>query len=289
MSKKETALDELLEKVITAPADAFTALPDDDETLEQLLREFDAETPAELCQSIELAVASPLATSKSEAMPAHLRRRIELDAPQFVGDSRGASVTPIGSTQAKIEPVSTADGGSNWFGKAGWLVAATLLVALLVGRNDSVEPPAPTDEQVVEATPEVTTTPTSQLDLDSLLAMTDTISVPWTPPTQPGFERVTGAVVWNDALQQGFMRLSNMPTNDAAARQYQLWIVDPDRDAEPVDGGVFDIVAATGEVLVPIDAKLPVSEPTVFAITLEQRGGVVVSEGPLIVVAPVAS
>jgi hypothetical protein len=39
------------------------------------------------------------------------------------------------------------------------------------------------------------------------------------------------------------------------------------------------------EVLAPIAARLRVDAPELFAITLERRGGVVVSEGPLLVVA----
>ena len=82
------------------------------------------------------------------------------------------------------------------------------------------------------------------------------------------------------------MRFIGMPVNDPNRQQYQLWIVDPDRDAQPVDGGVFD-VNEDGEVIVPINAKLPIDDPTTFAITVEKPGGVVVSEGPLHIVAPV--
>jgi hypothetical protein len=45
---------------------------------------------------------------------------------------------------------------------------------------------------------------------------------------------------------------------------------------ECLDGGVFDI-PTTGEVIVPINAKLQVREPFMFAITIEKPGGVVVS------------
>jgi len=83
------------------------------------------------------------------------------------------------------------------------------------------------------------------------------------------------------------MRLSGLPANRSAAEQYQLWIVDPSRDERPIDGGVFDIPAGVDEVIVPIDAKLRAADPKAFAITLEQPGGVVVSDGPLLVVAPV--
>jgi len=44
-----------------------------------------------------------------------------------------------------------------------------------------------------------------------------------------------------------------------------------------VDGGVFDITD-DGKVIVPIEAKLPVGAPTLFAITVERPGGVVVSD-----------
>lgn len=100
------------------------------------------------------------------------------------------------------------------------------------------------------------------------------------------FKNVDGQVVFNTRTQQGYMKFKGLPKNNPTERQYQLWIVDPSRAAQPVDGGVFD-VNTEGEVIVPIDSKLPVDKPTVFAITVEKPGGVVVSEGPLHIVAPV--
>jgi hypothetical protein len=43
---------------------------------------------------------------------------------------------------------------------------------------------------------------------------------------------------------------------------------------------VFDVAGtdADGEVCVPIDARLPIGKPTLFAITVEKPGGVVVSK-----------
>jgi anti-sigma-K factor RskA len=114
----------------------------------------------------------------------------------------------------------------------------------------------------------------------------DVITLPWAPPTAAGYENVTGDVVWSQSRQQGYLRLANMPVNDPARTQYQLWIVDPDRDKNPVDGGVFNI-SATGEVIIPIQAKLLIRSPRAFAITAEQPGGVVVSAGPLLVVASI--
>lgn len=93
--------------------------------------------------------------------------------------------------------------------------------------------------------------------------------------TKPGTE--FGEVVWSSASQRGFMTLRGLPANDATKEQYQLWIIDPSRDDKPVDGGVFDITK-DGESVVAIQAKLRVDKPTVFAITVEKPGGVVVSD-----------
>lgn len=180
---------------------------------------------------------------------------------------RGAAATDSGEAAAiKAIPVTR-----SWhrYPAAGWLVAATLALAFVVFRAD---PPGVEVPQT----------------LASILDAEDVVRIPWQSPTEPGFEAVSGEVVWSSSLQQGVLRLAGMPVNDPAVSQYQLWIVDPSRDREhPVDGGVFDITRA-GEVLVPIDAKLPISRPVVFAITREQPGGVVVSAGPLLVVAPVS-
>ena len=129
--------------------------------------------------------------------------------------------------------------------------------------------------------------PDLRAELAEVRAAAGTIEVAWQAPESEGFERVTGQVVWNGDLQRGYMVLAGMPANQPDKSQYQLWIVDPSRDARPVDGGVFDIPEGRGELVVPINAKLDIQDPRAFAITEEQPGGVVVSEGPLLVVAPV--
>ncbi|MCX7431394.1 MAG: anti-sigma factor [Planctomycetia bacterium] len=87
-----------------------------------------------------------------------------------------------------------------------------------------------------------------------------------------------GDVVWSSARQQGYMRFRGLAANDPTMAQYQLWIFDAERDeAYPVDGGVFDVPAAGGDVVVRIDPRLRVSRATAFAITVEKPGGVVVS------------
>ncbi|HEX6851196.1 MAG TPA: anti-sigma factor [Candidatus Polarisedimenticolaceae bacterium] len=164
--------------------------------------------------------------------------------------------------QAPAAPIAPAR-GLPW----GWIAAAAVLVAA-VGISVLRESPAPPSlDRLVREASDVTT-------------------VAWARSEQPGFEGVTGEVVWSTARQEGYLRLRGIPVNDPAEKQYQLWIVDPARDKEPIDGGVFDVPSSAGEVVVPIRAKLPVVDPKAFALTLEQPGGVVVSEGPLLLVAP---
>lgn len=157
---------------------------------------------------------------------------------------------------------------------AGWAVAAALAVAFVVLRAGGPGAPGPVSAEEQRAR--------------LMSAATDLVKVPWSAPSAPGYERVSGEVVWSSARQEGYLRLAGLPANDPQRNQYQLWIVDPERDANPVDGGVFN-VPGSGEVVVPIQAKLAIGRPTAFAITLEQPGGVVVSKGPLLVVAAIGS
>lgn len=155
----------------------------------------------------------------------------------------------------------------------GWYVAAGLAVGLV-----TIGPEAPRPSVAIDVI---------SRRAELLRSADDLLTVRWSPSTSAGFEKVTGDVVWSSHRQQGYLRLSGLPPNDPGRRQYQLWIVDPERDSHPVDGGIFDVVGS-GEVTIAIQAKLVVERPVAFAITLEKPGGVVVSAGPLLVVAAVA-
>ena len=112
----------------------------------------------------------------------------------------------------------------------------------------------------------------------------DVTMLAWTATKDPNAQGTTGDVVWSASAQKGYMRFVGLAPNDAKAIQYQLWIFDKERDqAFPVDGGVFD-VSSTGEVIIPITAKLKVDQPVLFAVTIEKPGGVVVSKRERIVV-----
>lgn len=190
-------------------------------------------------------------------VPGTLKARLLEDAGRFFGKADHNVV--------ELRPSSQRTRSWNW----GWATAAALALVLIgtnVARFGAATDYASEREQL-------------------LASGEGTIVVPWAAPEDPEFAEVTGDVVWNDEKQEGYLLLSGMPANDPTRAQYQLWLVDPERDSNPVDGGVFDVAAGKSVVIVPIDAKLRVSKPAVFAITLEKPGGVVVSEGPLLVVA----
>ena len=106
----------------------------------------------------------------------------------------------------------------------------------------------------------------------------DELVVNWKPTDDPSGKNVGGDIVWSNTLQKGFMRFHGLAKNDPRVKQYQLWIFDKAQDDRyPIDGGVFDIDSDTGDVIVPITAKIRVGEAKMFAITAEKPGGVVVS------------
>jgi len=103
----------------------------------------------------------------------------------------------------------------------------------------------------------------------------DLVRVNWTSTNAQ--KAYSGDVVWSSTEQRGYMTFTGLPANDPTKEQYQLWIFDREQDERyPVDGGVFDVTGTSA--LVAIDAKINVVDPTMFAITIEKPGGVVVSD-----------
>lgn len=173
-------------------------------------------------------------------------------------------------------------------GMVGWLAAAACLVVALV---------------IARPTPE----PGAEVRLAELERSPDVIHAGWAglsaigAANHPLDRGVQGEVVWSDSENEGFMRISGIEPNDPQEFQYQLWIFDSTRPVgdlpgfraeglpeiltqRPVDGGVFDVTDAGG-VLVPIEAKLPVGEGVIFAVTKERPGGVVVSDREIVFLA----
>lgn len=240
----------------TAAALLIAGSPDD-EPLPKILR-------AKLIQQADaFAAAAPRAPvtniGKHRAQPAPQVRR---PAPQAARrpayePSYDMDREPEAYTAKPLSPDKVA-----WFA-----VAASLLLAIV-----GWWPRLMGGEQMAAA-------PSMQEQREELVAKNSTIQRRWTATSEPAAEGAKGDVVWDPVTQQGFVRFSGLAVNDARKQQYQLWIFDAARgDKYPVDGGVFDIPAGQDEVLVPIQARLPVRDAAMFAVTLERAGGVVVSE-----------
>jgi hypothetical protein len=182
-------------------------------------------------------------------LPARLAARLHQWADQTAGPNSPEIIRPEIPAWKSIfrNPVS------------GWIAAAAvLMLSLLLAQKDSPPPPAQAESRLrAEATDLI------ERKFEGL----------------GDFKQAGGTVIWSDSRQQGYMTLRGIPANDPKLTQYQLWLVDPTRDAEaPVDGGVFDIPADGSPVVVPIAAKLTLNKPQAFVITLEQPGGVVKSK-----------
>lgn len=192
------------------------------------------------------------------ALPEDLRRRIANSAPKPV--RAHAARAADARSSAAGEP---AQRRSTWPIWSGWTVAAAATIVAILGWTR--DPRAPDPEQVALAL---------QREVDSAA---DHLVLPMKPTPDPDGRNVGGELHWSTSLQKGYMRFRGLPSNDPRQKQYQLWIFDKLRGEDhPVDGGVFDVASA--EVVVPIDAKIRVNEPGLFAVTAEPPGGVVVSK-----------
>jgi anti-sigma-K factor RskA len=248
-----------------------------------------------------------------EPMPKALRNRLMQQAGAFTATAPRAVVTSIGSQRVQPAPqilrpakqaqvkqvqvVHEAAPQEEMFHEipdevapvrrfaaenVAWFAMAASLVLAIIGwwprfTDDS--------QQVAQA-------PSVQEQREQLAAKPSVVRRNWTATSEPAAQGAKGDVVWDPETQQGYVRFSGLAPNDPRKQQYQLWIFDAARgDKYPVDGGIFDIPPnAQGEIVVPIQARLPVRDAAMFAVTLERAGGVVVSEREhIVVLAKVAS
>lgn len=218
---------------------------------------------ADILHELEMTSAAvQLATLRpdDDLMPPDVADRIRAEGRRIVEHRADETLRGAGRGRSGGTVTVAAKGVSTREWVAWFCAAAALLLAVALWQRD----PGATQRNAREARA-------------ALLRQSDSLlRVDWTPGKTPFEQPVSGDVVWDSESQTGFMRFENMPINDPTAEQYQLWIIDPQRDDDPIDGGVFD-VTESGEVIVEIDAKLNVISPAAFAITIEKPGGVVVS------------
>jgi anti-sigma-K factor RskA len=220
-----------------------------------------------------------------EPLPARLREKITQDAFRWLDKNAARAAITTFSPEAERQSAPAPSSPTlldnvipfparraSWGQRAGWYLAAAACLALaftfvwpfINGTSDG---------------------PPEARRLRLLNGGGDVVALNWAGTGIPEGEGVTGDVVWSQTRQQGYMRFRNLKPNDPQRYTYQLWIFDGARDDKyPVDGGYFDIPAGKDEVIVPINAKLPVNQAALFALTIEPPGGVVVSKREKIVV-----
>jgi hypothetical protein len=177
----------------------------------------------------------------------------------------------------------TRSGSRSRSGTYGWLAAAACLVLAVFGWMRSPAPLEAPPVAVLPPTPQPApppppAPPTPAEERAALLAKSDSIKVTLGATKDPAAKGVSGDAVWDPMTQKGFLHFVGLASNDPAVKQYQMWIFDAARDQRyPIDGGVFDVPADVNEVVIPINASLPVTKAAAFAVTVEKSGGVVVS------------
>jgi anti-sigma-K factor RskA len=244
-----------------------TLAPAERDELEALLRAADPAEVAAIEETITVLQrsfdddASLGMSGSEEPLPSALRDRIvAIGPPSDAAKVRGSDGEDRDAVIARLRFVA----------RLGWLAAAAaaaiaIAVGIALSRSGVVGPSRSSDPlELVDAAPDVVRYPFA--------------------PNDDSVQGVKGEVVWSDLLQRGYVVLSNLPKNDPAAKQYQLWVVDPARDEKPIDAGVFNVVGDT--TTLAFSANLPVRTPAAFAVTRERSGGVVVTAGPILLLAP---
>ena len=245
-------LDELLAARAIEPL-----TPEETAELDALLTEF----PDTDDGALDRAAASLMLGSTDPAsltpMPADVRARIDETVRRLAADGPEEACAPL-TMPAPVRTETRPPSSQVW----AWVAAAA---AVLLA--------------VTAWFPRGAAAPSAQELYAQLAASGSATTLSWNDAESAG---VRGEIVWDQAAQRGVMRFTGLAANDPSSMQYQLWIFDAGRNTSvdngavynAVDGGVFD-VRAGGEVYIPVDAKLPVFDPSLFAVTTEPPGGVV--------------
>ncbi len=265
---EETMLDLLCKKA------TYGLNPQEEKQLAELEKEMGREGESE---SFELTAATlamaDLDTSK--AMPANLQSRILAEAERYFDktpESRASTVSAFVSDEAPSGSLF------NWL---GWAFAAAACLALALNIFYTREQSTIVQGTLPTPTPAEKLTPL-QMRQRLIDSAPDLARADWGAGNVKELTP-SGDIVWSDAKQAGYMRLSGLPVNDPNKETYQLWIFDETQDDKtPIDGGTFTVNSA-GEVIIPINAKLQPKNTKMYAITVEKPGGVVVSKREKIV------
>lgn len=260
--------DERLGELLMQRAIGALSAPEADALSQALARLPRGEVARWEAAAAELAAALAATDAETrEPMPVTLAERVISNGEAHVRSQPRISAAPVAAPVVALRAKRTF-GVAAW---SGWLAAAALALWVAVPRE--ARSPEVGSREAPVAVDSVA------LLRDSLLTRDGASErLAWTATADSTALGASGDVVWSSRAQRGVMRIAGLQANDRRRWQYQLWIFDKSRDQKyPVDGGVFDVPQGTGEVLVPIDARVPVSDAVMFAITVEPAGGVVVS------------
>ncbi|MFG0306628.1 MAG: anti-sigma factor domain-containing protein [Phycisphaerales bacterium JB040] len=230
----------------------------------------------------ELKKAEAQDAGDSDANPGH-------GAPGAGPDAPGLR---LAGTPAEPANAPTRAGPVAW---GGWLAAAACLVVAAIAWWPGGAEQAPVVLSLAEQVEQMRNLPTA---VTASWAGLDDLGLTETPHAYDN--QLAGEVVWDEATDTGYMIFTGLASNNPTELQYQLWIFDAERrigdlpefavegfppilTQRPVDGGVFNSV--DGTVIVPIDAKLPIGQAALFAVTVEPPGGVVVSDRDIVTAA----
>lgn len=253
--------------------------PDEIGRLEELLAEAPPEDRDWIDRMLGELAAEIAVAEGEEALPEALRAALLASAPPaFEAPAAPPKLTlhdnvgdePAAPATTALDPAASSGNSRGMAAWSGWLAAAAVLVIWLGSRSGVDSGTLTPDASPVDP-------------MAAVLAIADrpdAVRREWTSTDDPTALGLSGGeVVWSAETQSGFMRFSGLAANSPSEFQYQLWIFDAERDERfPVDGGVFDIPADGGDVVIPINARLPVGQATLFAVTVESPGGVVVSD-----------
>ena len=252
---------------------------------DRALEGLDAQQQAELRELLDVAgiaddesydvVAAAAAVGMfpaGEQLPAALRAKLESQA-RVITATYGETTQRQSDAIGSIKPASrTAAWG--WFAAAACLALASgLWLTKPVAQSQSFG--------FVQASPASNPNGLTSLEAFSR-GKADLKRAAWgdfnslSDGAAPEIAGVQGEVVWSEAEQKGYMRLTGLKPNDPQREQYQLWIVDERGLNQRVSGAIFD--ATSGDVIVPIEPRIKIKNAAIFAVTIEAPGGTWVSD-----------
>jgi hypothetical protein len=261
----------------------------DNETASAYLRDFERAAAAVTLaagsdgKSLPPELAQRIARQADAHFAALAGRPLSVATPNSAAPGSASNVAGLEAVRSAKLDGGTGSGSRSRSGTYGWLAAAACLVLAVFGWMRSPAPPEAPPVAVLPPTPQPApppppAPPTPAEERAALLAKSDSIKVTLGATKDPAAKGVSGDAVWDPMTQKGFLHFVGLASNDPAVKQYQMWIFDAARDQRyPIDGGVFDVPADVNEVVIPINASLPVTKAAAFAVTVEKSGGVVVS------------